>query len=450
MRGYVSNLFHSKNSRNTMLRNNIILSAVMKVIGLATSFLIVPITLDFLDKEQYGIWMTLTSILMWFSFFDVGLGNGMRNYLAQAIAEGDFAKGRTYLSTTLVMLSVIALILSVIFGAFGLLADLDQVFNTTVLTSDQLRFPVLVAIIMTLIVFVVKNIGVVYIALQKYAINDLIIVMANAIALLAVFICTKTIPYGNLTAIVLIFTSLPAVAFIIAGIPLFRQYPQLRPAFGDIDWQYGKQLFGKGIGFFFIQITSCLVIFGGSNLFITQFEGPEAVTTYNIAYKYFNLLAIAYTIVVSPMWNAYTDAYVKGDYSWIKTTYRRAFSIWCLTVLGGIVMLLIARIFYRLWVGDSVEVPFGVSLCVLCYISFFNLNNCVTMLINGLNKIYVQIITSVVVTILFLAAVMILGPQSGIEGVVGCMATGYAMMAVVHLYQCHLLINQKATGIWNR
>ena len=450
MRGDVSNLFHSKNSRNTMLRNNIILSAIMKVIGLATSFLIVPITLDYLDKEQYGIWMTLTSILMWFSFFDVGLGNGMRNYLAQAIAEGDFAKGRTYLSTTLVMLSVIALILSVIFGAFGLLAELDQVFNTTALTSDQLRFPVLVAIIMTLIVFVVKNIGVVYIALQKYAINDLIIVMANAVALLAVFICTKTIPYGNLTVIVLIFTSLPAVAFIIAGIPLFRQYPQLRPAFGDIDWQYGKQLFGKGIGFFFIQITSCLVIFGGSNLFITQFEGPEAVTTYNIAYKYFNLLAIAYTIVVSPMWNAYTDAYVKGDYSWIKTTYRRAFSIWGLTVLGGIVMLLIARIFYRLWVGDSVEVPFSVSLCVLCYISFFNLNNCVTMLINGLNKIYVQIITSVVVTILFLAAVMILGPQSGIKGVVGCMATGYAIMAVIHLYQCHLLINQKATGIWNR
>ena len=201
-----------------MLRNNIILSAIMKVIGLATSFLIVPITLDYLDKEQYGIWMTLTSILMWFSFFDVGLGNGMRNYLAQAIAEGDFAKGRTYLSTTLVMLSVIALILSVIFGAFGLLAELDQVFNTTALTSDQLRFPVLVAIIMTLIVFVVKNIGVVYIALQKYAINDLIIVMANAVALLAVFICTKTIPYGNLTVIVLIFTSLPAVAFIIAGV----------------------------------------------------------------------------------------------------------------------------------------------------------------------------------------------------------------------------------------
>lgn len=433
-----------------MLRNNILLSGVMKVIGLATSFLIVPITLGFLDNEQYGVWMTLTSILLWFAFFDVGLGNGMRNYLAQAVAEGDYAKGRAYLTTTLVMLTVIAMVLALLFVSFIMMADLQKVFNTSVLTTGQLRLPVLVAIVMTLIGFVAKNVGVVYMALQKYAVNDLITISAGVVGLVAVYVLTKTIPPGNLTAIVLVFTTLPVIAFIIAGIPLFRNYPQLRPARGDIDWRIGRQLLGKGMGFFFIQITSCLVIFGGSNLFITQFAGPEAVTTYNIAYKYFNQLAVAYTIIVSPMWNAYTEAYVKGEYGWIRTNFRRAMGIWALMAVGGVLMLFVADLFFRLWVGDAVTVPFSVSLSVLGYITFFNLNNCVTMLINGLNKIAVQIVTSVIGTAVFLIAVMILGPQLGIEGVVGCMAASYAGMAAVHLYQCHLLINQKATGIWNR
>ena len=449
MRFSISDIFQSNSNRNAMLRNNILLSGFMKVIGLATSFLIVPITLDFLNNEQYGVWMTLTSILLWFAFFDVGLGNGMRNYLAQAIAEGDYAKGRSYLTTTLVMLTVIALVLALLFVSFIMMADLGKVFNTSVLTTEQLRLPVLIAIIMTLIGFVAKNVGVVYMALQKYAVNDLITISAGVVGLMAVYVLTKTIPPGNLTAIVLVFTMFPVIAFVIAGIPLFRNYPQLRPEKADFNWTIGRQLLGKGMGFFFIQITSCLVIFGGSNLFITQFSGPEAVTTYNIAYKYFNQLAVAYTIIVSPMRNAYTEAYVKGEYGWIKSNFRRSMGIWALMAVGGILMLFVADMFFHFWVGDAVTVPFSVSVSVLCYITFFNLNNCVTMLINGLNKISVQIVTSVVATIVFFVAVMILGPRLGVEGVVACMAASYAAMAAVHLYQCYLLINQKASGIWN-
>lgn len=438
------------NERNVILRNNILLSGSMKAVGLVTSFLIVPITLDYLDKEQYGIWMTLSSVLLWFSFFDVGLGNGMRNYLAQAIAENNFEKGRSHLTTTLVMLTAIALLLGIVFLGAGVVMNLSKVFNTTTLTDEQLRLPFLIAIIMTLAVFIVKNVGVVYIALQKYGVNDLIIVLSNVVALLLIFICTLVVPKGNLTIIVLILTTIPVLGFVVASIPLFRHHPELTPRLDCFDWNYGRQILTKGIGFFFIQITSCLVIFGSSNLFITQFVGPEAVTTYNIAYKYFNLLAIAYTIVISPMWNAYTDAYVKGDYAWIRITHKRALTVWGITIVGGLAMLAISGIFYQLWVGSSISVPLSVSVCVFAYISFYNLNNCATMLINGLNKIRVQIITSVVFTLLYIAAVSLTGRQGGIEGVVICMAASYAIMAAIHLYQCRLLINKKAKGIWNQ
>ena len=442
-------LMSPENSRNKMLRNNILLSGIIKAVGLFTSLLVVPATLDYLDKEQYGIWMTISSILIWFSFFDVGLGNGMRNYLAQSISAGDYRKGRIYLSTTLAMLTCIAIVLIVVSTVCTFSLDLNKVFNTLAVDSCQLTAALLIATVFTLIMFVVKNVGLVYVAMQRYAINDLLIVSGNVVALIIVYVITKTTE-TNLLYVVLTFTATPVVIFLLAAIPLFKKHPQLRPSLGCIDQTFARQILGKGLGFFFIQITSVLVIFGGANIFIAQALGQEAVTTYNIAYKFFNLLIIAYTIVIAPMWSAYTDASVKGDFVWIKSTLKRTLAVWCLTLVAGLVMLALSGLFYRLWVGQSVLVPFTVSCCVFAYASLFNLNSGVTALINGVNKIHVQIITSVVFTVLYVVAVSLWGMRHGIEGIVICMAVSYAAMSIIHLYQCRLIINQRAKGIWDK
>ena len=125
----IKQLFRSNDKRNKMLRNNIMLSAVLKIIGISCSLLIVPITLNYLNNEVYGIWLTMSSILYWFSFFDIGLGNGMRNYLTQAISNGNYDLGRSYLSTTLFMLFIIAIIIAVIAIIPVSMLNLNKVFN---------------------------------------------------------------------------------------------------------------------------------------------------------------------------------------------------------------------------------------------------------------------------------------------------------------------------------
>lgn len=442
-------IFKTNDGRNKMLRKNILFSALLKAVGLLTSLLIVPVTLDYLDNEVYGIWMTMSSILYWFSFFDVGLGNGMRNYLTQSLSCGDYKAARSYLSTTFLLLACIALGAALLCVLPLTLLDMNSVFNTAAISGDELRAVMIVAVSFTLILFVVKNVGYIFVALQKYAVNDLLIVAGNVAALFIIYILTRTTE-SNLLYVVLAFTAIPVLVYFIACIPIFRRYPQLLPTRNSIDKSLGKKIVGKGLGFFFIQITSCLVIYGSSNLFITQFSGPESVTTYNIAYRFFNLLAIAYTIVISPMWSAYTDAYVKGDTLWIASTFGKAIKLWLLSVAGGAVMLGCSGAFYSLWIGDAVNIPFEVSLCVWLYISMFNFNNCVTYLLNGLNKIRVQIYTSVIVTAAYLVLIYFMGHRIGMVGIVLGMAVAYALMAVVHYYQCRLLIAGSARGVWNK
>ena len=441
--------FHIKDTRNRMLRNNILFSGILKIISLSTSLLIVPITINYLNNEIYGIWMTITSVLFWINTFDIGLGNGMRNYLTGAISSKDYNLGRRYISTTLILLAVIALTMAIIISVPMSILDFNQFFNTQALSNEGLRNALIVAIGFTLLNFVVKNIGLIFVAMQKYAINDLLSVSGNVIALGIIYLLTK-FTTGNLLYVVLAYTATHSLIFMLAAIPLFLKHPELRPSFKYFDKGLTRQIIGKGLSFFVIQISSCLVIFGAANMFITQYCGPSAVTTYNIAYKYFNLLVIAYTIILAPMWNAYTDAYVKGDMKWIANNFNRTLKLWGISVIGGIIMHLGCQIFYHLWIGDNVSVPFTVSLSTLIYVCFFNLNNCVTYLINGLNKLKVQIVTSLAFTAIYVLVVLSIGDKLGIEGVVLCMAGSYASMSIIHLYQCRLLIKNKAKGIWNK
>lgn len=438
-----------ENNRNKMLRNNILFSGVLKIVGLLTSLVIVPITINYLNNEVYGIWMTITSILYWITTFDIGLGNGMRNYLTEAISQGNSSLGKSYISTTMLLLSFIAMGMGVLLLYPLLSINFNGFFNTNAVNGEELRMAVIIAVGFTLMNFVVKNIGFVFVALQKYAINELLSISGNVMALIIIYVLTK-ITSGSLVLVVTAYTTTSCVVYLLAAIPLFVKHPELRPSIKSFDKSLSRKIVGKGLGFFVIQISSCLVIFGAANFFITQSCGPAAVTTYNIAYKFFNLLVIAYTIILAPMWNAYTDAYVKGDMQWIKATFNKALKFWGLSVCGGMGMLLICNLFYKLWIGNMVDVPLSVSASTLVYVCFFNLNNCATFLINGLNKIFVQIIISLSVTALYIITVLAIGGKLGVEGIVLSMAASYAVMSVVHIYQCHKLIKGNADGVWNK
>lgn len=438
-----------RDDRTRKVSRNIAVSLLTKVLGLVVSLWMVPMTLGYLSKEEYGIWLTISSIVYWFAFLDVGLSNGMRNYMAQAVSTGDYPLARRYFSTTLLLLT---LIFSVAFAVVLLVLpwlDMNVLFSTSVLSDGALKLATVSAIGLTLVSFVVKNIGYVYVVHQQYSVMDVLNLLGHALGLAVIFLLTL-FTEGSLFYLVVALTSLPVIVYVLSSVPTFARYPQLLPSWRMVDFSLRGRIVGTGLRFFVIQITSCLVIFGSINVFLSHYCTPEAVTVYQISFRLFNLLIIAYTAFISPLWNGYTDASVKGDWEWIRKSYVRSLKVWGLVSLGGVLLLAVSGILFHVWLGDRVEIPFTVSLCTLVYVSLFNLNNCATYLINGLNVIRVQICTSVIATVAFVAVMWLFGQRLGIEGIVLCAAGSYLLMSAVHLYQCHLIVERKATGIWNQ
>lgn len=139
----------------------------------------------------------------------------MRNYLTEAISVKDYNAAKSIISTTFILLFLIALFLGIVVSVLLYFVDLNKVFNTSLVSSELLRETMLVASAFTLLMFVVKNIGIIFVAMQKYAVNDLLLVSGNVLALLMVFLLTKYTDSGNLFLVVLAFTATPVVIFLL-------------------------------------------------------------------------------------------------------------------------------------------------------------------------------------------------------------------------------------------
>ena len=124
-----SRLF-SGDERTVLANKNILATGSFKVLDTLVYLLLVPATLGYLNVYEYGIWLTINSVLGWINSFDIGLGNGLRNQLAEALAKNDFKKGRSLISTTLVMLIAIMIVLILVVSIAFPYLDNYTIFGT--------------------------------------------------------------------------------------------------------------------------------------------------------------------------------------------------------------------------------------------------------------------------------------------------------------------------------
>lgn len=93
----ILNLFKGS-QRGANIKKNIAGSLLIKGFSILIQLILVPLTLGYLNTDLYGIWLTVSSILLWLGFFDIGFTLGLRNKLSEALANGDILRGRKLVS----------------------------------------------------------------------------------------------------------------------------------------------------------------------------------------------------------------------------------------------------------------------------------------------------------------------------------------------------------------
>src|SRR4051812_44333592 len=74
-------------------------SLLAKIISVLSMIVTVPITLNYLGVERYGMWMTISSFAVMLTFADLGIGNGVLGAVARSNGVDDVVGMRRTIST---------------------------------------------------------------------------------------------------------------------------------------------------------------------------------------------------------------------------------------------------------------------------------------------------------------------------------------------------------------
>lgn len=447
---FFQRIYKSSNERSLQIKQNILYGFIIKGVSILVNLLYVPLLINYLDKERYGIWIALSSFLTWFHFFDIGLGNGLRNRLTEALAKNDTNLARKLVSTSYTVISIIFLSIGFLFIIISRYIPWNKILNTQIVSHHELVMLATIVFVFMCLRFIVQLIQPILFALQKSALASIFPVLANVLSLITLYLIMH-IELPKLLSVAFFISITPIVSFLIGSFILFKgTCKNLTPSLRFIDFTYTKSLMSLGLNFFLIQIAS-VIINSTSNLIIIQLFGPNDVTSYNVGFKYFQIALMLNAILIAPFWSSFTDAFAKNDYNWAKSILRKMNYISIFQVLGVLLMLAFSQIAIKLWIGDKVQLSWlmliALAINTLEYIVIAPYGS----LINGAGKLKASVFMVYIFAVLFLILAILLGKSYlGVAGIVFASCIIKLLSLVFAVFQTKLILTKSTYGIWAR
>lgn len=443
-------IFTSKDNRSILIHKNIIMSFFVKGWSVAVQLLLVPLTLACLGVYENGVWLTISSVLLWIDNLDVGLGNGLRNKLATYIAEGNILKAREMVSSTLAMLIIIIIPTLAILVVTESYANLYVFFNVSPQRIDNLVQITIVATIMVCATFILKFLGNFYMGLQLPAINNGLVTIGNTLTLIGTYIVYLS-GFHSLLLIAIVNTAGPLMSYLLCyPITFYGKYKNLRPSIKFVNSSSVKELFLIGAKFFVLQIAG-IILFFSTNIIISKLYSPSMVTPYQIANRYFMVAMLLFTIICVPYWSATTDAYAKNDIKWIKRS-NKVLNYFMLFIFALITLMIIVSPFiYNIWIGKKAIIPLPVTILVGLYQFVLIFSTRYSYVLNGLGKLKLQLYVTVSVAIAYIPlALLVTHNNANINALLILMSVINIPGLLINAIQYKKVISGTAQGIWTK
>ena len=408
-------------------------SILAKVVVLTTALITVPLTLRYLGSERYGLWMTLTSFVLFLTSADLGIGNGLTITVAESDGANDEMIARLSISSGFFALTGIATVLIGVLVALYDRIRWDHLFNTTsAIASSDARIATTALIACTAVSLPIGMVSRVQLGYQKGYISDLWLSLGNCLSLIAIILAIRT---GK---------GLPFLVVAVAGCPIltnsanwlvqfFLITPSLRPRLRSVDLAVTARLLRLG-GMFFVQQCFGLIYYLSDNLIISHMLGSAQVTYFAVVQRLFSIGLLSQYIML-PLWPAFREAITRGDIAWAGKTLRRALRLnVVLGSGGGLVLLLGSRWILAHWAHmavpnvDSLRVAFVLWIILVGYIATMNafLNQ------PGIMRRHLAIFGAATVLAVILKPLFL--RHWGPAGVVWATVTAYSLAYVVPSY----------------
>ncbi len=416
-------------------------------LGILISIVSVPLTIHHLDKERYGVWITVSTLLAWLAIADLGLGNGLTNALGKARAQGDERAARASTSTVFLLLTLTSIAMAIVFAAaFSFIPWARVLAVSARVDRAELGATVAIAAAVFFLAFPLNVVDKIYAACQEGYVSNYWAVATNVVSVTALIAAVR---FGSgLPALVLALSGAPLLIRFANAAHLFtRAHPELTPARRSYDAVLARSLLTTGAQFSVSQLAA-IAMWQNDNIIIGQLYGAEAVGPYAVAFRLAHTFITLMGMWLGPLWPAYTDAHARGDHAWIErkvwSTTRLATAA---TIVAAAGMIAVGGVVIRVWTRSAeMTPPRSILLPIGAYMIVYVFCMSIAMALNGLGRIRGQMMSGIIAAVINVILSIVLGRAIGVAGV--CWATSIAAVipAAAAAFELRAALREQAPG----
>jgi len=405
-------------------------SILAKVIVLVTTIISVPLTFRYLGAERYGLWMTITSFVLFLGFADFGVGNGLAASIAEAYGKDDVNLARRQVSCGFFLLLLLASFIFLLLAILYPMVPWPALYGTnTALASHEAGPATAVFILCTAVSMPLGTVLRVQLGYQQGYLGDLWNAGGNALALAGIVMATH---FGG---------GLPLLVGAVAGAPVivtainwlvefFYVRPWLRPRLSLFAMNHAVDLARVG-GLFFLQQCFGLIYYVSDNVVIARTMGAQQVAQYAVLQRIFSIGLVAQYFMV-PLWPAIGEALARRDFPWARTIIRRAIALSLgLGSVCAVCLLAASRFLMKRWSGvdvggiDSLRLGFAAWVVLVGYVAAMN------AILNQPEVMRRHLVLFGAAALASLALKIALARHGSLAGVIWATVIGYGVIYVV-------------------
>jgi O-antigen/teichoic acid export membrane protein len=405
-------------------------SILQKICSVAISAVSIPLAVRYLGPQQYGIWITISSMVVMLSVMDLGIANTLTNMISRSFAHGDMAAAQRYYATAYWISTSIAIALGIICFLLWPHVNWGALFKTTdPVLSHEISICVAIAVTFFLLSLPLNLVNRVLSGFQQTQLTNYFNMLSSIMGLAAILGVMKF--HGSLPMLMLMYSGALMAGTVVLNLWVnFWDRPWILPKPTAVDAGSIRGLLSSGMGFFLLQIAG-LIVFNSDNLVISHYLGAVDVVPYSVTWKIAGYAAVLQASIFPSLWPAYAEAYERGDYEWV----RKAFWTGTRLAMGAVaiavtVLVIFGRPFIR-WYAGPVAVPSQVLLVAICgwtlLCTGMQLEAC---FLAAINRVRLQGALSVIAAALNLAISIYLVTRIGSLGVVLGTILSYAIALV--------------------
>lgn len=367
------------------------ISMILKPINVLLGLIYTPLLLMYLGDIYYGLWVTILSVISWINYFDVGIGNGLRNVLSDLLIdnENEYDINRV-VSTAYILLTLIACLIMFVLIVLTFFVNWNVVFSTSI----DMRLPLFISFVFICINFVLALSNSILYAMQKAELVSLRNIYVQIINIIGIILLNQ-FTNSNLVYVSILFGLSTMFVYIYNSIKIWRINNQFIPKRNSYDKKWLQPVCNIGIKFFIIQLMG-LAMFTVDNVIITHFFGAQEVTPFSIVDKMFNTVYSVWAAFLVPYWSGTTAAFSKKDYCWIKKSLSKIIKFFILFVIGFVLLALLFNPIAKIWLHKTLDYQVGIVPIMCIFYILYSILAIECQFINGTGKINVQLIAYII------------------------------------------------------